>query len=639
MYKASLGFVGVAGVALLIGWLKQSNPATYIAIATAIVAFLLLIASSVLDRVRGRTDLATADGAEAPITPRWTPPPGEGSRPEPSAPYAGASAPAYSPGDSPTMSMPAPGEASGPDPIQSRFARFVRRAGGSQPAPEPAPEVTPALEVVPPLHASMDEDGYNDDVEPRWEPDAEYGGGASPDDASVQGASADDGGVADDLMPGPRADTPEELLARAQAEVEALLAQPIEPPRRPAPPRAPTPAPEAAPERPPASSAAGGAPHREQDEWLERVMRRREERAAELASPQPPVPERAPLSRSRVGPRVPAAPPAGVARAPGAGDTPEDEMIPWSARRRRMRSSAPAPDYELRATRAIAPEIPPGAEAEPEPQVPEPEPTLTPEPARTARRYARSTEPGAGLRPPAEPEAEEPAIAPWTPPPAPAPAPASAAARPPAATTTREHRPKSSFSSSGRTPAPKPEPEAETVAPAAPAPKPVAAKPVAAKPVAAKPVAKPAAAKVAPKPTTPKPAPAKPVATKPVATKPVAAKPVATKPVATKPAPAKPAVKPASSLAPKTTPKATAKVAAKPEPKVTAKPVVKPAPKASAKPAPKPVAQAAPSAPKPAPKPPAKSAPKTTSLPAPSAAPAETETPAAPRRKWPSVLG
>src|SRR5690348_2221311 len=104
MYKASLGFVGVAGVALLYGWLQQSNPATSLAIVTAIVAFLLLIASSVLDRVRGRNDLATADGAEAPVSPRWTAPPEEASRPEATGSFAGPAVPAYTPADSPTMS-------------------------------------------------------------------------------------------------------------------------------------------------------------------------------------------------------------------------------------------------------------------------------------------------------------------------------------------------------------------------------------------------------------------------------------------------------------------------------------------------------------------------------------------------------
>jgi len=48
LYKASLGLVGVAGIALLIGWLQQNNPATWLAIAASIAAALLLFALTFL---------------------------------------------------------------------------------------------------------------------------------------------------------------------------------------------------------------------------------------------------------------------------------------------------------------------------------------------------------------------------------------------------------------------------------------------------------------------------------------------------------------------------------------------------------------------------------------------------------------
>ncbi|HEX9316856.1 MAG TPA: hypothetical protein VGA71_15790, partial [Actinomycetota bacterium] len=70
MYKASLGLVGIAGIALLIGWLQQNNPATWLAIAASIAAALLLFASWIIDRAKGRT--ATAG---EPAVPTWTPPP------------------------------------------------------------------------------------------------------------------------------------------------------------------------------------------------------------------------------------------------------------------------------------------------------------------------------------------------------------------------------------------------------------------------------------------------------------------------------------------------------------------------------------------------------------------------------------
>ena len=43
------------GIALLIGWLQQNNPATWLAIAASIAAALLLFASWIIDRAKGRT--------------------------------------------------------------------------------------------------------------------------------------------------------------------------------------------------------------------------------------------------------------------------------------------------------------------------------------------------------------------------------------------------------------------------------------------------------------------------------------------------------------------------------------------------------------------------------------------------------
>src|SRR5205807_4620615 len=71
LYKASLGLVGIAGIALLIGWLQQNNPATWLAIAASIAAALLLFASWIIDRAKGRT----ATGGAERNTPTWTPPP------------------------------------------------------------------------------------------------------------------------------------------------------------------------------------------------------------------------------------------------------------------------------------------------------------------------------------------------------------------------------------------------------------------------------------------------------------------------------------------------------------------------------------------------------------------------------------
>ena len=76
MYKASLVLVGVAGVALLVGWLKQSNPATWVSISAATLAGILLIASAVRDRRRSRGGVAVAGSGGEQSLGTWTPHPG-----------------------------------------------------------------------------------------------------------------------------------------------------------------------------------------------------------------------------------------------------------------------------------------------------------------------------------------------------------------------------------------------------------------------------------------------------------------------------------------------------------------------------------------------------------------------------------
>ena len=102
MYKASLVLVGVAGVALLVGWLKQSNPATWVSISAAILAGILLIASALRDRKRNRAAVAVAGSGGEPSVGTWTPhpesaPSSSGYRPSGTAETA----------PSPTVAMPA----------------------------------------------------------------------------------------------------------------------------------------------------------------------------------------------------------------------------------------------------------------------------------------------------------------------------------------------------------------------------------------------------------------------------------------------------------------------------------------------------------------------------------------------------
>ena len=132
MYKASLGLVGVAGIALLIGWLQQNNPATWLAIAASIAAALLLFASWIIDRAKGRT-------TGEPAIPTWTPPP------ETSSTWT-SDAPASQTGSTPPHGLrvtygPAPSAPAGPlpphtaSPSDSDEESSPRRRFGRRPAP------------------------------------------------------------------------------------------------------------------------------------------------------------------------------------------------------------------------------------------------------------------------------------------------------------------------------------------------------------------------------------------------------------------------------------------------------------------------------------------------------------------------
>lgn len=52
LYKASVGLLGLAVVALLIGWMGESNPLTFAAMALTAVALVLLVLSIRADRRR-----------------------------------------------------------------------------------------------------------------------------------------------------------------------------------------------------------------------------------------------------------------------------------------------------------------------------------------------------------------------------------------------------------------------------------------------------------------------------------------------------------------------------------------------------------------------------------------------------------
>ena len=52
MYKSALGVLGVAFIALMYGWIKQSNPATYVALVASFVVSVLLILDYLLDRIK-----------------------------------------------------------------------------------------------------------------------------------------------------------------------------------------------------------------------------------------------------------------------------------------------------------------------------------------------------------------------------------------------------------------------------------------------------------------------------------------------------------------------------------------------------------------------------------------------------------
>src|SRR2546428_11346922 len=95
VYKASLGLVGVAGVALLIGWLKQSNPATWVSISAAILAGVLLIASALRDRKRNRAAVAVAGSGGESSLGTWTPRPGSAPSESSHSPSRAAEATSY----------------------------------------------------------------------------------------------------------------------------------------------------------------------------------------------------------------------------------------------------------------------------------------------------------------------------------------------------------------------------------------------------------------------------------------------------------------------------------------------------------------------------------------------------------------
>src|SRR2546421_733809 len=124
VYKASLGLVGVAGVALLIGWLKQSNPATWVSISAATLAGILLIASAVRDRRRSRGGVAVAGSGGEQSLGTWTPHPG-------SAPSASSYSPSETAESAPssTVAMPAvAAESATAAEEPARRRRFGRKA-------------------------------------------------------------------------------------------------------------------------------------------------------------------------------------------------------------------------------------------------------------------------------------------------------------------------------------------------------------------------------------------------------------------------------------------------------------------------------------------------------------------------------
>ncbi|MGH2717910.1 MAG: hypothetical protein ACRDJU_04955, partial [Actinomycetota bacterium] len=392
MYKASLGLVGVAAVALIYGWVRQSNPATWFSIVAAIVAGLLLIASWLLERTHGGSGAFSPSGAaDASGGGTWTAPPPSSSAWSPvSASYGRSSSEAFEPefeADEGPRSASAAAASTASAPASTDFApdryepdstmampasqdpkrRFGRKA--SAPAPASASAVDERVAELRALSESTSAELFSLTEEER------------ADGTGTDGISA---------YPDAGDDSPESRLARAQQEVEDLLAQPLESFRAPEPEPAPRPAPAQAPA--PAPEPVRGAPSHDQDEWLQAAMRRREARKAAASSGDDGSPEAAPASSASIAPgtgpdtgpretwtpppgspppgrsaaaeRVPtlavepvpapaAAPAASTASAASASAAEEEdgsgEVLTWSQRRRRTRLGAePASDYELR---------------------------------------------------------------------------------------------------------------------------------------------------------------------------------------------------------------------------------------------------------------------------------------------------
>ncbi|HLJ08244.1 MAG TPA: hypothetical protein VKX24_06875 [Acidimicrobiia bacterium] len=394
MYKASLGLVGVAAVALIYGWVRQSNPATWFSIVAAIVAGLLLVASWLLERVRGGgADFSPSGAADASGGGTWTAP----------APSSSA----WSPAGSSSPSRRSPAEEFTPDFDSAddgpRGASASASSAPAQFAPglyEPAPGLyePEATMAMPPAEVEESKRRFGRKASAPSAP------ATSAVDERVAELRALSESTSAELFSFTEEDeSTESRLARAQQEAEDLLAQPVESFRAPEPARPaappPPPPPVAAPRAP---EPMRGAPSHEQDEWLQAAMRRREARraatgsgdAAGIASRGPdadepdasvpssiapaggpapawtPPPGAPPPGRAAAPPAAPpAARPAAAAPAPTAsvaappapatapaapaparpGVEEEGEALTWSQRRRRTRLGAePAPDYELR---------------------------------------------------------------------------------------------------------------------------------------------------------------------------------------------------------------------------------------------------------------------------------------------------
>ncbi|HWD08660.1 MAG TPA: hypothetical protein VHA57_06155, partial [Actinomycetota bacterium] len=259
MYKASLGLVGVAAVALIYGWVRQSNPATWFSIVAAIVAGALLVASWLLERVRGpRAGLSPSGAADASGSGTWTAPPPSSS-------------------------------------AWSVTSSTVRRspAEDSEPDSEPDDELPAGSSALPSIGA---EERYGDEGEatmamPAAEPEGSKRWFDRKPAAPAQSSAVDERvaelrALSESTSAGlfsltqedeGEGESTEARLARAQAEAEDLLAQPVEsfrPPQPERPAAPPRPAPARLPE------PVRGAPSHDQDEWLQAAMRRREARMA-----------------------------------------------------------------------------------------------------------------------------------------------------------------------------------------------------------------------------------------------------------------------------------------------------------------------------------------------------------------------